>query len=262
MTSQTDFVSQAYSQALAAGLTDTQARLAASQAALETGYGQHVVGNNYFGIKAGPSWNGNVVNAATHEEVNGQSQKQNANFRAYSSPVDSFHDWASTVSKHWPNAFNANDFQSAAQGLNAGGPMGYATDSHYAAKLGQINGMLGTDPSTVPAANPQFASASPAPPQAQPQATSPTMGQQFRHAIFGSMAPLPTAPTADGSIPAAIQAAANPTSGAHNIFGAMSTMAALQPQQQAPAPQRVQGPTPDQANALLKFVQSLQARQA
>lgn len=97
-----------------------------------------------------------------------------------------------------------------------------------------------------------------------PQAPTPTMGQQFRHAIFGSMAPLPTAPapTADGSIPASVQAAATPTSEAHNVFGALSTMAALQPQQQAPAPQRVQGPTPDQANALLKFVQSLQARQA
>src|SRR5882762_9864619 len=42
-------------------------RILLAQAAIETGWGRSVVGNNIFGIKAGSSWSGDTVNAATHE---------------------------------------------------------------------------------------------------------------------------------------------------------------------------------------------------
>ena len=43
-----------------------------AQAAIETGWGRSVVGNNLFGIKAGSSWTGQKVDAATHEYQNGE----------------------------------------------------------------------------------------------------------------------------------------------------------------------------------------------
>lgn len=141
--SQSGFVNNAYNQARAAGLNETQARLAATQAANETGYGQHVVGNNYFGIKAGPSWNGDVVNAGTSEEVNGTNQRQRANFRSYASPVDSFSDYAGVLSRNFPTSFAAPDFDTAVDGLQNGRFGAYATDSHYGSKLRSINNMIG-----------------------------------------------------------------------------------------------------------------------
>ena len=141
-TDRAGFVNNAYNQARAAGLSDTQARLAAAQAANETGYGQHVVGNNFFGIKAGPSWTGSVVNAGTSEEVNGQNQRTNANFRSYASPMDSYSDYAGLLSRNYPDAYNATDFDSAVNGLQTGKYGAYATDSRYGTKLRSIAGLL------------------------------------------------------------------------------------------------------------------------
>lgn len=141
--SRKDFFNEAYTSARAAGLNDTQARLAASQAALETGYGKSVVGNNYFGIKAGKSWGGPAVTAGTWEDTGKGAVRERARFRAYDNPAKSFSDWASTVSKRWGDAFNAPTLEQAISGLRYGKPGGYATDRNYGAKLRAINAKYG-----------------------------------------------------------------------------------------------------------------------
>lgn len=141
--SKREFVESAYRQARESGLNDTQARLAASQAALETGYGRSVVGNNYFGIKAGSSWNGPSVTAGTWEDTANGPVRERARFRSYSNPVSAFGDWASTVGRRWSSAFNAPTFNEAVEGLNYGQPGGYATDRNYGAKLRSINARYG-----------------------------------------------------------------------------------------------------------------------
>lgn len=143
---QQEFVNQVYNEARLQGLPDAQARLAASQAALETGYGKSVVGNNYFGIKAGPTWTGGTVNARTWEDVGGSPVTTRSSFRSYSTPADSLNDWASTVGRRWSDALTAPTFEDAAAALNAGKSGGYATDRRYADKLGYINDTFSPDP--------------------------------------------------------------------------------------------------------------------
>ena len=139
------FFSEAYSAARAAGLSDPQARLAASQAALETNFGKSAVRNNYFGIKAGPAWDGDAFTARTWEDEGGRAVRQNARFRAYDHPAESFRDWASTVARRWGDALTAPTFSEAVSGLRYGQPGGYATDRKYGAKLHSINDRYGRD---------------------------------------------------------------------------------------------------------------------
>lgn len=137
------FYNEAYSQAREAGLNDAQARLAASQAALETGYGRSVVGNNYFGVKAGSSWNGPTVSARTWEDTANGPVRETARFRSYDNPANSFGDWARTVSRKWSDAFTAPTFNEAVEGLNYGRRGGYATDRKYGDKLRAIDARYG-----------------------------------------------------------------------------------------------------------------------
>ncbi|MGY3265464.1 flagellar protein FlgJ [Lysobacter sp. HA35] len=119
------------------------AKALVAQAALETGWGRRLVGgngqvsHNLFGIKAGGSWGGNTVNAATHEYVAGVRQGQRANFRSYGTPADSFADYARLLSgSRYANARgtgeDAHQFASALQHA------GYATDPSYASKITAI----------------------------------------------------------------------------------------------------------------------------
>ncbi|WP_166636862.1 flagellar assembly peptidoglycan hydrolase FlgJ [Cognatilysobacter terrigena] len=114
-----------------------------AQAALETGWGRKLVGgngnvsHNLFGIKAGGSWGGKSVASATHEYVDGVRQSQRANFRAYSTPADSFSDYARLLGgSRYANARGTGDdahaFASALQHA------GYATDPSYAHKITAI----------------------------------------------------------------------------------------------------------------------------
>lgn len=68
----------------------------AAQAALETGYGKSIKGNNMFGIKAigkhTPFWKGDKELVATHEVVDGSSIPVDDYFRAYASASDSIRD--------------------------------------------------------------------------------------------------------------------------------------------------------------------------
>lgn len=113
-----------------------------AQAALETGWGKHMVGKardgsggNLFGIKAGGHWSGASVTAGTREFVSGQAVRQNARFRSYDSIRQSFDDYVALLkgNNRYADALNAGgDRHRFATALHRAG---YATDPHYASKL-------------------------------------------------------------------------------------------------------------------------------
>lgn len=145
MSKQSDYVQQVYETARAMGMSDPVARLAAAQSAVETQYGTRLVGNNYFGIKAGSSWTGPSVAAGTKEETGGTLVSTRAKFRAYPSFEASLADWYQTIGRRWPEVLQANSVEEAAAALKAGKPGGYATDSQYASKLLTINNRYAPD---------------------------------------------------------------------------------------------------------------------
>jgi flagellar protein FlgJ len=110
-------------------------RILLAQAALETGWGRSVVGNNVFGIKASSSWQGSEVTTATHEVEAGQMVPRQASFRAYPSLDAAVQDYVRLIgnSPRYQSAIGAGDDAAAyARGLLAGG---YATDTEYGHKL-------------------------------------------------------------------------------------------------------------------------------
>lgn len=110
-------------------------RILLAQAALETGWGHSVVGNNIFGIKAGASWPGATVTAKTREMEEGHLVAHQSTFRSYANIDQAVNDYVGLVSAsgRYRAALNAGDNVAAyAQALSAGG---YASDRDYAAKL-------------------------------------------------------------------------------------------------------------------------------
>jgi flagellar protein FlgJ len=113
-----------------------------AQAALETGWGQHVPGaangmpsNNLFGLKAGQGWNGASVNAATTEYSQGTAHGSVQPFRAYSSVEQGVNDYVTLLQRNarYGQALGTGaDVSAFASGLARGG---YATDPDYAQKL-------------------------------------------------------------------------------------------------------------------------------
>jgi flagellar protein FlgJ len=129
----------------AAKTTGIPAKFMMAQAALESGWGKHVIhnkdgssSNNLFGIKATAGWKGKVVEATTTEYVHGVATRKVEKFRAYDSPADSFRDYASTLRnnpRYEKVLASAQDMTGFAQGLQRAG---YATDPRYAEKLTKI----------------------------------------------------------------------------------------------------------------------------
>ncbi|HWU78164.1 MAG TPA: flagellar assembly peptidoglycan hydrolase FlgJ [Rhodanobacter sp.] len=120
-------------------------RAVLAQAALETQWGKHMPvhadgsrSNNLFGIKAGAGWNGQRVNVPTLEYKDGVAVRQQAQFRAYDSPAQSFADYARLIGDN-PRYAEAlgkgDDVLGFARGLVSGS---YATDPSYASKIAAI----------------------------------------------------------------------------------------------------------------------------
>jgi flagellar protein FlgJ len=106
-----------------------------AQAALETGWGQHVAGNNLFGIKAGSGWDGASMSARTTEFSQGSANRVAQPFRAYSSLEQGVNDYVTLLqrSPRYQQALGTgNDVTAFATGLAQGG---YATDPDYVQKL-------------------------------------------------------------------------------------------------------------------------------
>ena len=111
-------------------------------AALETGWGQHVIStpdgtssNNLFGVKADKAWNKDQVIATTLEFEGGIMQKHRESFRQYASAQDSMQDFANflTQNPRYETALSkADNPQRFIEELHKAG---YATDPDYAEKV-------------------------------------------------------------------------------------------------------------------------------
>ena len=118
---------------------DTSVLLA--QSALETGWGKHIPRRadgrssfNLFGIKADRSWRGDSVSVGTLEYRNGVARREQARFRAYDSPADSFVDYVAFLRRN-PRYGQALDSRTAEEFIRGLQKAGYATDPRYASKI-------------------------------------------------------------------------------------------------------------------------------
>ena len=118
-----------------------------AQAALETGWGRHVMPGpggqpsyNLFGIKADRSWDGQLTHVSTVEYKDGVAMKARAAFRAYGSYTESFTDYVEFLKanpRYQRALAAASDPETFVEELQRAG---YATDPAYAAKLKRILG--------------------------------------------------------------------------------------------------------------------------
>lgn len=141
-----DFVSmlQPYADKAAAEL-NTGAEVLLAQAALETGWGKHVIHTsrgensfNLFNIKAGSGWAGATVKVSTLEYENGLPVQQRAEFRRYNSYEESFADYINLLRNNprYEKVLQAGeDTAGYAEALQRAG---YATDPRYADKIKNI----------------------------------------------------------------------------------------------------------------------------
>jgi flagellar protein FlgJ len=132
------------------------AHLLIAQAGLETGWGRSQPRNtdgsashNLFGIKAGSSWRGGSVAAATTEFVHGAAVRTVEKFRSYGSYTDAFRDLARLLStrRYSEAVANAADPAAYAKSLQRAG---YATDPAYADKLTQAIRMVSRQLAATP----------------------------------------------------------------------------------------------------------------
>ncbi|MFC4258895.1 flagellar assembly peptidoglycan hydrolase FlgJ [Marinobacter lacisalsi] len=120
-------------------------RLMVAQAALETGWGKHMIrGNdgshsfNLFGIKADTRWQGDSVNIATSEFREGVKMQERADFRSYPDYRESFRDYVAFLQDNpryrdvWEVADQPGVFAERLQ------QAGYATDPAYGRKIRSI----------------------------------------------------------------------------------------------------------------------------
>jgi peptidoglycan hydrolase FlgJ len=116
-----------------------------AQAALETGWGKHVIhdtqGNNsfnIFNIKKSNSWEGKSVHVKTLEYQKGIAQQEHAEFRQYNDYRHSFLDYVNVMKTNprYQHALGAGATSAGyADALQAAG---YATDPDYAEKIKQL----------------------------------------------------------------------------------------------------------------------------
>jgi flagellar protein FlgJ len=131
-----------------------------AQAALETGWGRSVPSdatgqssNNFFGIKAGSSWNGATVSVRTLEFEGGLPVSKRAQFRSYDSAQAGFRDYVALLKNNprYAAALNTGTNTHAfARALQSGG---YATDPAYAAKVATIAQNLPTSHTSLKSAD-------------------------------------------------------------------------------------------------------------
>lgn len=132
--------------------TGRPALAALAQSALETGWGDHIPGYMFFGIKAGKTWTGKKQLLLTREvhgttkvkypEIISITKRTDGKFnyrvkdwfRAYDNAAESFADHAKFLQENprYKKAFETTDPREFACRIAAAG---YATDPEYAKKL-------------------------------------------------------------------------------------------------------------------------------
>ena len=140
-----EFVGRVWGHAVdASRSTGISPQFVVAHAALESGWGRNEIRKadgsssfNLFGIKAGKNWNGDVVEAATTEYVDGQPRQVVERFRAYSSYEEGFRDYAALLrgNSRYSGVIGTQDGTEFARRLQQAG---YATDPMYADKLSRI----------------------------------------------------------------------------------------------------------------------------
>ena len=139
----------------AAARLGTTPEILIAQAALETGWGRHVMGagpgqtsNNLFGVKASRGWDGQSVTQRTVEVLGGKPVQVNADFRAYDSIDQAFNDYVDfiTGNPRYQQALDkAADPRAYIQELQRAG---YATDPNYARKILKIHDQVAANASS------------------------------------------------------------------------------------------------------------------
>lgn len=120
-------------------------RILISQAALETGWGKHMLAKpdgsssfNLFGIKADKQWAGDKVVAKTTEFQEGLMQLTKATFKAYKNFAESCQDYVHLLRNN-PRYDKAMQAATQPRGfVQALASSGYATDPQYAQKVWKI----------------------------------------------------------------------------------------------------------------------------
>lgn len=108
-----------------------------AQAALESGYGRSGLTReafNFFGIKAGSSWNGPIYTTKTQEEVNGGNITISASFRKYANAEEGFRGYGEFITKNDRYAAALKYPTNPAKYIEELKKAGYATDSSYVSK--------------------------------------------------------------------------------------------------------------------------------
>jgi peptidoglycan hydrolase FlgJ len=116
-----------------------------AQAALETGWGKHLIHDasgensfNLFNIKASGDWQGKRISVSSLEHKDGLMQQERSAFRCYDNLQHSFADYVSLI-KDNPRYENARAAGlDSAEYANALQKSGYATDPEYAQKIKKI----------------------------------------------------------------------------------------------------------------------------
>ncbi len=141
-----EFVSKLYPLAEhAAGKIGLNPRFLLAQAALETGWGKHVIPDgeggstfNLFGIKADSRWDGASAAVDSLEFTNGVAEKVRSAFRSYQSYAQSFLDYVRFIEdnpRYRQALEQVADPKAYADALQ---DAGYATDPNYANKIKRI----------------------------------------------------------------------------------------------------------------------------
>lgn len=132
-------------------------RIIIAQAGIESGWGAHAPGNNYFGIK-GPGGS-----YATQEFVNGKMVTVQQSFAGYSSMAESFKAYAQFI-KNNPRYGAMRAAPDVGSQVAALGASGYATDPNYASKISTVVAGLPPIPTTPGAPAPTQVATATAPP--------------------------------------------------------------------------------------------------
>jgi flagellar protein FlgJ len=116
-----------------------------SQAALETGWGKHIIHHangrpsfNLFGIKASHDWKGNSVNVETLEVKSGVFVPERAHFRSYRNFEASLNDFIHFIQEHPRYQSTLQSVDNAKTFIESLQSAGYATDPDYAKKIMRI----------------------------------------------------------------------------------------------------------------------------
>lgn len=109
-----------------------------AQAIIETGWGtsdKAIQCNNYFGVKASGSWNGQVLDLPTKEFLNGKYVDTTASWRVYPTVEDSILDHGVFLQKSNYTSKGVLSARNYAEQITAIHKGGYATDPLYSSKI-------------------------------------------------------------------------------------------------------------------------------